>query len=101
MNIKSAIKSLYWALIDENNNYKPEGELYEKAYRQQFKALEEFEKSLSAEQMLLFEDYVDKNEKMQVMKQEEAYVYGFSLGLRIAAETYRNGKSDIVSVFEE
>ena len=97
----SIIKSLYWALADTHNYFRPEGELYEKTVQEQGDALGKLEQSLSGSQKMLFEDYANKDLNVHTMLEEEAFRHGFSFGVRLASEAYRLGKDDMVSIFEK
>ena len=84
------LEELFYKNIARENAYITNGEELENLIHLVGRADEKLIKILSDEQKLLFENYKLNCKEMTELIESETFVYGFSIGIRIAFESMKD-----------
>lgn len=86
--MKSIISELFSDTISRAELVKPASDKYEKANHKKEKAGDKFLQSLSDEQKILFDSFLEAYHEVLALDDEEIFKHGVSLGVRITAESF-------------
>lgn len=92
---------MYWNIEEISNNFRPEGEAYEKAVKEKEEAEKRLMEILPDGGVEVFGDFMNALGDVEIFQVEEIYRQGFSLGLQITAEAYITNKNKLVSSIDE
>lgn len=87
-NRKSMITELYWDLSEKDEFFKPQNPEYDRVVAEQNKIAAHLKELLSKRQFELFEEYMDLQTELEIVRLEKTYRKGVSLGVQITAEAF-------------
>ncbi len=86
--MKSIISELFSDTISRAELVRPTSDKYEEAIHKKEKAGGKFLQSLSDEQKILFDAFLEAYHAVLALDDEETFKHGVSLGVRITAESF-------------